>query len=282
MSDYVTAAEAAELLGVSDTHVRRHIQSGTVDAKKVKGRWSIALTDLDGLDLSGPPNERQDERTADQTNDRTNERPAGETTDQTNARTAERTNARTNDTWRDDLLAQVARLEADVAQRDADKDATRADFDTRLGEQRQESGLLVEASKARIIDLERELTVRDSRFADMQSERDTEVSDLREQVSVLEAKVRETLEAHADKLGDLASDIAALANAKAKMELRVYELEPVASQVPMLQAAVEEKDASLSEREHELSQVRDDIDAIASRPVTGPVFRLLTKGKLRR
>jgi len=50
----------------------------------------------------------------------------------------------------------------------------------------------------------------------------------------------------------------------------------------MLQAAVEEKDASLSERERELGNMRQDIDAIASRPVTGPVFRLLTKGKLRR
>jgi hypothetical protein len=56
----------------------------------------------------------------------------------------------------------------------------------------------------------------------------------------------------------------------------------------MLQAAVEEKDASLSEREQtlqdrdrELGNMRQDIETIASRPVTGPVFRLLTKGKLR-
>jgi hypothetical protein len=56
----------------------------------------------------------------------------------------------------------------------------------------------------------------------------------------------------------------------------------------MLQAAVEEKDATLSDRErelqlreHELGNVRDDIEAIASRPMTGPVFRLLTRGKLR-
>jgi hypothetical protein len=57
----------------------------------------------------------------------------------------------------------------------------------------------------------------------------------------------------------------------------------------MLQAAVEEKDASLSDREQaledrerELGNMRSDIETIASRPVTGPVFRLLTKGKLRR
>jgi excisionase family DNA binding protein len=271
MSDYVTAAEAAELLGVSDTHVRRHIQSGTVNAKKVKGRWSIALTDLDGLDLSGPPNERHDERTARRTNDRTDERPAGETTGRTNDKTPERTNDKTNDTWRDDLLAQVARLEANEG-------AMRTDFDTRLAEQRQESGLLVEASKARIIDLERELTVRDSRNADMQSD----VSDSRGQVAVLEAKVRSTLEERAEEIGGLAREIAGLVKTQQDMQTRVYELEPVASQVPMLQAAVEEKDASLSERERELGNMRQDIETIASRPVTGPVFRLLTKGKLRR
>ena len=86
----------------------------------------------------------------------------------------------------------------------------------------------------------------------------------------------------------LANRIADLVTAQQEMQTRVYELEPVANQVPMLQAAVEEKDATLSERErelelreHELSNVRDDIEAIASRPVTGGVFRLLTKGKLR-
>ena len=143
-------------------------------------------------------------------------------------------------------------------------------------------------SKARVVDLERAATVREGRIADMEAAHAdvlathaAEVTNLRGQVAVLEAKVRETLEAHTEKLGDLASDIAELANSKAQMELRVYELEPVASQVPMLQAAVEEKDAALSDREHELSNVRDDIEAIANRPVAGPVFRLLTKGKLR-
>jgi excisionase family DNA binding protein len=264
MSEYVTAAEAAELLGVSDTHVRRHIQAGTVNAKKVKGRWSIARGDLEGLDLTGPPNERQDEW-------QTNERQGGRQGERTTAQTNDRTNAkRTDDRWRDDLLAQVARLEADKVAADG-----------RTREVREEMGLLIEASKARVIDLERAATMRESRIADMESSHDTvvathasEVSDLRGQVAVLEAKVRETLEAHTEKLGDLASDIAELANAKAKMEVRVYELEPVAEQVPMLQAAVDEKDATLTGIQH-------DIEALASRPVAGPVFRLLTKGKLR-
>ena len=180
--------------------------------------------------------------------------------------------------WRDDLLSQVADQRARAERAETAAEQQLVEHESRAAELREELAQRVELAKARQIDLERELTVREST-----------ITDLRGQVAILEAKVRETLEAHAEKLGDLASDIAELANAKGQMELRVYELEPVASQVPMLQAAVEEKDATLSERErqlevreHELSQVRDDIDAIASRPVTGPVFRLLTKGKLRR
>jgi chromosome segregation ATPase len=151
-----------------------------------------------------------------------------------------------------------------------------------LRDARQSLSAREELAKARIIDLERELTMRDSRFTDLQSERDTEVSELRGQIAVLESKVRSTLEERAEELGGLAREIAGLVKTQQDMQTRVYELEPVANQVPMLEAAVEEKDASLTEREHELGNMRDDIDAIASRPVTGPVFRLLVKGRLRR
>ena len=249
MSEYLSAAEAAKILGCSDTLIRKRIQSGELPATKRRGSWRILRDDLDA---QSRPYEGDDE-----------------TPERENARTEE-PNRRTeppNPEWREDLLAQVASLEAD-------KKALARREEQVLG---------------RAIDLERAVVMRDSRISDMETAHAREVSDLRGQVAVLEAKVRETLEAHTEKLGDLASDIAELANAKAQMELRVYELEPVASQVPMLQAAVEEKDATLSERErqlevreHELGQVREDIDAIASRPVTGPVFRLLTKGKLRR
>jgi excisionase family DNA binding protein len=259
MPEYLSAIEAANLLGVSESYIRKRIKSGTLDAKKVRGKWGILRGDLDGLDGLGEPSEPHE---PDKPSDAAGE-PDGrsEPSEPDKPSTAE---------WREDLLAQVARLEADKA-------ALREDF-----------GLRVEASKARVIDLERSATMRESRIADMEMAHASEVSDLRGQVAILEAKVRETLEAHTEKLGDLASDIAELANAKAQMEVRVYELEPVASQVPMLQAAVEEKDATLSDRErelqlreHELSNVRDDLEAIASRPVAGPVFRLLTKGKLR-
>ena len=202
------------------------------------------------------------------------------------------TNPATTTATTTDPAAATATTDADlVASLKDDKLHLRDELAALHGEmERREAGSAQREvlSKARVVDLERAATVREGRIADMEAAHAdvlathaAEVTNLRGQVAVLEAKVRETLEAHTEKLGDLASDIAELANSKAQMELRVYELEPVASQVPMLQAAVEEKDAALSDREHELSNVRDDIEAIANRPVAGPVFRLLTKGKLR-
>jgi excisionase family DNA binding protein len=294
MSDYLTAKQAGDLVGCSDTYIRSLIDSGELNAVMKQRRWRILRADVEALEMGEErPSERASERTSEQPNER-RDQPGSE-------RTKQPANERTNE-WRDDLLAQLARLEADKVAADERgaalceeaslrEEALRVETDRReqAGAEREER------SKARIIDLERAATMREGRIADMESSHDavvathaTEVTELRGQVAVLEAKVRETLEAHTEKLGDLASNIAELANAKAQMELRVYELEPVACQVPMLQAAVEEKDATLSDRErelqlreHELGNVRDDIEAIASRPMTGPVFRLLTRGKLR-
>ena len=158
----------------------------------------------------------------------------------------------------------------------------RSDYDARLADVRIESAQRVESTKARIIDLERELTMRDTRMADMQDAHVAEVAELRGQVGILEAKVRSTLEERAEESGQLANRIADLVVAHTEMHARVVELQPVAERVPQLQAAVEETTAALTERERELGNIRNDIGAIASRPVTGPVFRLLTKGKLRR
>ena len=169
--------------------------------------------------------------------------------------------------WREDLCQQVADLAARLTRADEAHAVSREEAARREAASAQRE----ELSKARIIDLERELTMRDSRMAD-----------LSEQNQVLEAKVRETLEERAEENGQLANRIADLVAAHTEMQSRVVELQPVADRVPMLQAAVEEKDASLSERDRELGNMRQDIEAIASRPVTGPVFRLLTKGKLRR
>jgi chromosome segregation ATPase len=168
-------------------------------------------------------------------------------------------------------LSQVADQRGRAERAETAAEQQLSDYESRVAELRQELVQRVELAKARQIDLERELTVREST-----------ITDLRGQVAILEAKVRETLEERAEEIGKLATSITELVGKQQEMQTRVYELEPVADQVPMLQAAVEEKDATLSERERELGNVRDDIEAIASRPVTGPVFRLLTKGKLLR
>ncbi len=247
MSEFVTASEASEILGCSEALIRKRIRKNELPATKDRGQWQILRVDLD---LQPRPHET----TAPQ--DRTAEPHA----------------------WRDDLLAQVARLEADKVEAAARLDEVRHEAARR----ETEAGVREERSKARVIDLERELTVRDSRMTDFQALRESEAADMRGQIAVLEAKVREVLEDGKSEALQLANRIADLVDRQQASEARIYELQPVAEQVPMLQAAVEEKDASLSERERELGNMRQDIDTIASRPVTGPVFRLLTKGRLRR
>ena len=118
--------------------------------------------------------------------------------------------------------------------------------------------------------------------------RDCRISELTGQVSALEAKVREVLEEGKSDSHQLANRIADLVQQHAAIQTRVLELEPVAAEVPMLQAAVEDTKAELTQREkklfdreRQLADLSEDIETIASRPVTGPVFRLLTKGKLR-
>jgi excisionase family DNA binding protein len=253
--DHVTAAEAANILGCSESYIRKRIQRGTLRGLKVQSRWHIARADLD------VPHER-DSVPHDATPVPLEREPVPHERDSVPHQ------------WRDDLLAQVARLEAN-------EDHWRNEM---------------ERSKARVIDLERELTVRASHMADLQGKQASEVTELRGQVAVLEAKVREVLEKGQDILEkgqdealQLANRIADLVDRQQEADARIHELAPVAEQVPMLQAAVEEKAATLSEREQalqareqELGNMRHDIEAIASRPVTGPVFRLLTKGRLRR
>jgi excisionase family DNA binding protein len=259
--DHVTAAEAANILGCSESYIRKRIQRGTLRGVKVQSRWHIARADLD------VPHER-DTVPHDAT-----PVPHGRDSVPYDATPVPHERDSVPHPWRDDLLAQVARLEAN-------EDHWRNEM---------------ERSKARAIDLERELTVRDSRMVDLQAKQEFEVTELRGQVAVLEAKVREVLEKSQDILEKgqdealgLANRIADLVDRQQEADARIHELQPVAEQVPMLQAAVEEKDATLSEREQalqdreqELGNMRQDIDAIASRPVTGPVFRLLTKGRLR-
>jgi chromosome segregation ATPase len=209
-----------------------------------------------------------------------------------------------------ELTARIARLDEDKARlreqlsgrEQAFHDAAtsyaatiermRADHDKQIGELRAEAGLLVEASKARVIDLERELTVRESTIADVttrlaQSDaaivaRDGIIADKDGKAETLHQELRGAhTQAEANALewarraDELSHRIADLVDRQQESESRIIELQPEAERVPILVA-------DLDARDEELSGIRKDIDAIASRPVTGPVFRLLTKGKLRR
>ena len=138
--------------------------------------------------------------------------------------------------------------------------------------------------EARVAALQETVVARESDIV----ARDSRVTDLTEQVSALEAKVREVLEDGKADSHQLANRIADLVQQHADIHTRVLELEPVAAEVPMLQAAVEDSKAELTDREQilfqrerQLADINEDIETIASRPVAGPVFRLLTKGKLR-
>lgn len=269
MPEYLSAVEAASVLGCSETLIRARIRTGELAASKHKGKWRILRADLDQQDR---PHQTDSDRTGSSNQTESNHR-------------IEPVRTESNTAWRDDLLAQVARLEAR-------EDALHEEAGRREAAAAQRE----ERAKARIVDLERAATVREGRIADMEAAHAdmatahaAEASDLRGQVAILEAKVRSTLEERAEENGRLAHRIADLVTAHTEMQARVVELQPVAERVPMLVAAVDEKDAALTDRERalqardqELRVMREDIEAIASRPVAGPVFRYLTKGRLRR
>lgn len=45
--NYYTIAEAAKVLGVSESTIRRHVDGGSVKASKVLGRWRIDKSAID-------------------------------------------------------------------------------------------------------------------------------------------------------------------------------------------------------------------------------------------
>ena len=251
--------EAAHLLSVSGSYVRKLIERGDIEAKKSGRSWRVTDGEVERL---------RKERNTSAEGSATAAQPDALPVTQVAQPDAQQARELR------DLRARVTHVESDKGHLRDELTAARSETSERE-----------QMWKARVVDLERAATVRESR-----------ISDLNDQVSALEAKVREILESGknealqlANRNADLADRIADLVTAHEDMHARVVELQPVAEQVPMLQAAVEEKDASLSEREQalqnreqELGNMRQDIDAIASRPVAGPVFRLLTRGKLRR
>ncbi len=195
------------------------------------------------------------------------------------------------ETWRADLISQLESSQARAARLEEDKSHLReqlagseqelrgaaAAHSEELSAARQDCEARAAALRGAIEAKEADLVARDSR-----------ISELTGQVSALEAKVREVLEEGKSDSHQLANRIADLVQQHADIHTRVLELEPVAAEVPMLQAAVEDTKAELTDREQvlfqrerQLADINEDIETIASRPVAGPVFRLLTKGKLR-
>ena len=47
MTEYLSGADAAKLLGCSETLIRKRIRSGELDAEKHRGKWRIRRDDLD-------------------------------------------------------------------------------------------------------------------------------------------------------------------------------------------------------------------------------------------
>ena len=164
MSEFVTASEASEILGCSEALIRKRIRKNELPATKDRGQWQILRADLDRQP-------RPHETTAPQDRTAEPDRTAGlRVTAAPQDRTAEPDRTVEPHAWRDDLLAQVARLEADKVEAASrlDEAVVRLDEVRHEATRREtESGLREERSKARVIDLERDLTVRDSRIVDM-------------------------------------------------------------------------------------------------------------------
>lgn len=56
---YLTPADVAVLLGLSERTIKRYISDGTIPAKKLGGRWIIRRVDLDRVLAPDPKPERR-------------------------------------------------------------------------------------------------------------------------------------------------------------------------------------------------------------------------------
>jgi hypothetical protein len=192
------------------------------------------------------------------------------------------------DAWRDDLIAQIERLGGDKSHLREQLASSELAMSRSAGDHRAAFQKLEDEHHGVVTAMRTEHAASADAWRNNLDQRDELISGLREQVDALESKLREVLEQSQEQNHQLANRIADLVQQHADIHTRVLELEPVAAEVPMLQAAVEDTKAELTEREQilfqrerQLADINEDIETIASRPVAGPVFRLLTKGKLR-
>lgn len=164
--------------------------------------------------------------------------------------------------WRDDLLAQIARIERDKE--------LLAD---RLGDMEQQHAAAVASIQAEHQEaLAASCSTLEEKLEEARARCDQEES----RAARLETELRETLRESEQRTAHFADRIADLVQQVEDTRGRVIELQPVAEQVPMLQAAVDERDEALS-------GIHDEVARIESGVISGPIFRMLTKnGRLRR
>jgi hypothetical protein len=288
MSDvrWVTIRDAVKLTDLPPTTLRRRVEQGTFELDKSSRPHLYGIPESYVIELDGLRMESADTTVgAAMESGGVRGEPGGVRSEFGGARSEPRgVRSESVADMTDSDGHRIARLEEDKVRLDEDKAHLREEL--RASREHFEREALDACTKyeARVGALEETLVVREVRITEMT-----------EQVSVLEAKVREILEKGQDEAMGLANRIADLVERQQAAESRIYELQPVAERVPMLEAAVDEtktrlhetegdlveRDKKLFDRERQLADISEDIETIASRPVAGPVFRLLTKGKLR-
>jgi len=274
MSDirWVTIRDAVKLTDLPPTTLRRRVEQGTFELDKSVSPHLYGIPERCVIELDGLRMESADTTVgAAPESGGARSEPAGVRSESV----AEMTDSGGH---------RIARLEEDKVRLEEDKAHLREELRATREHFEREALDACTKYEARVGALEETLAVREVRITEMTG-----------QMSVLEAKVREILEKGQDEALGLANRIADLVERQQAAESRIYELQPVAERVPMLEAAVDEtktrlhetegdlveRDRKLFERERQLADISEDIETIASRPVAGPVFRLLTKGKLR-
>ena len=109
-------------------------------------------------------------------------------------------------------------------------------------------------------------------------ERRERIATLERRIEEVEERLQSALRESAEGSRELAHRIAALVGEVERSRVRILELAPLESEVPRLQAQIEEKEASLRRAQERL----EELDRLSSGRVVGPIFRLLRRRASRR
>ncbi|MBT3269920.1 hypothetical protein HN371_22425 [Candidatus Poribacteria bacterium] len=257
-------SEAVNELGIGERAVYRRVAKGRLEKRiNAEARVEIGIP----TDENSSPNQvRRQKPVVGQTSEPVQARELGQTSEPDQASgnpVATGVSPPQSDlAWRDDLLAQIARIERDkelLTNRLTDMDGQHAAAVASMQSRHQEA-------------LTASCDALEAQLEDACARRDQEEG----RAARLEAELRETLRESEQRTAHFADRIADLVQQVEDTRGRIIELQPVAEQVPMLQAAVEERDETLSD-------MRDEVARIESGVISGPIFRMLTKnGRLRR